>query len=115
MNYVSSSENSSPFRLIPGRSLAKLPAHKRRRIALEMLAGGVEITRPTVTQIAALCRVPPLHLYCARNGHKPPKPSLAERLAHASAEERVAAVRAIGIDNMVGWLCEAERASAAAK
>jgi hypothetical protein len=79
-----------------------------------MLSGDIEVTRPTVTQIAALCRVQPLDLYCARNGHKP-KPSLAERLAHASAEERVAAVRAIGIDNIVGWLCEAERANAAAK
>jgi hypothetical protein len=52
MNYLSTSENSSPLSFIAGRSLARLPAHKRRRIALQMLAGGIEITRPTITQVA---------------------------------------------------------------
>jgi hypothetical protein len=103
---------------------------RRVNLALSIYSGR---KRPTLKMLARLVGLSPQCLYQARfrrkhngrkrgaqgipngNGHQPKLPSLAERLAHASSEKRVAALRTIGVDHMVGWLCEAERTSAAAK
>jgi hypothetical protein len=102
-----------PVRHIHGRSLAKLPLPKRVQAAVDLLTRKAEV-EPCLRQTAALCRISEYRLRRALADRRP-TPTLADRLVLASAEERVAAIRAVGIDKVVAWLCEAERVNVAAE
>lgn len=100
-------------RHIHGRSLAKLPLPKRVQAAVDLVTRKAEV-EPCLRQTAALCRISEYRLRRALADRRP-KLTLADRLVHASVAERVAAIRAVGIDRVVAWLCEAEAVNVAAE
>jgi hypothetical protein len=105
----------------PVNSSFKKDIARRVNLALNIYSGR---KRPTLKMLARLVGLSPQCLYQVRfrrkhngrngrNGHPPKRQfSIAEHLAHASPDERVAALRAVGVDRVVGWLIEAERSAA---
>jgi hypothetical protein len=99
--YRSSSPPSTPVSTVTGQWLSKNRRSRwaRARLAADILAGKVQLSRLTAKQVAALCRVNVARVHRARNGRKP-KPSLAEHLASSTPAERLEAAKALGVDRV---------------
>jgi hypothetical protein len=122
--YSTDPRSASLRPIVTGRFLAKnqWSEAKRARLAGRLFAGEIDIVRPTLRQLVALCRVPVSSIPRAkgnghRNGHAPkPLPSLAEHFEAASPTEREEAARRIGIDvvwdSMIAPVIAEDRASA---
>jgi hypothetical protein len=86
--------SSRPATELEGAFLAKtrLPLGKRVGLAAALRDGRVTMTKPTVAQCAALCRVPPASIR-TRKPRKPLADALGEVWARATAEQRERFVR----------------------
>ena len=92
---------ATAVRRVNGQWLSKnkRPGWVRARLAVDILAGKVELSRLTAKQVAGLCRVSVACVHQARNGRKR-KPSLAEHLVSSTAAERLEAAKALGVDHV---------------
>ena len=113
---VTSAPPTPPARFVSGKGLphSKLNKRARAQLAADIVAGKVIVRNFTMKQAAAIASVSVPYVFACRNGGNG-NGSLADRLVQASTQERLAAIRTVGIDKVVAWLCEAERVNVAAE
>jgi hypothetical protein len=95
----------------------KRPTWERADLAARDYVQGRPIEAPTLQQLAFAYRVSVASIQgrLNGNGHKKPKQPTLAGLVDAPTEQRVAAMRSVGIDKIIHWLCEAERVNVATK
>jgi hypothetical protein len=99
----------SPGARITGNYLAKnrLSDEARTAIALRLLRGDEPVTEFTVAQVARLCRVPRAKIDQHLGRHRTVGEALVKAFRRASAEERIAFIRSIGIERIWNVLTQA--------